>query len=269
MAKPLIDDELWALIEPVIPAKERRYDHPGRKPLPPRQALTGIVFVLKSGIPWEMLPQEMGCGCGMTCWRYLRDWHQAGVWQRIHEILLARLQAADCIDWHRAIVDASTVRAVGGGEKTGPNPTDRARPGTKHHVMTDAQGVPLVATPTAANVNEVTQVESMLDQVPAVKGKPGRPRKTPEELYGDRAYSSKPLQKKLRRRGIQPFLAQRGTPHGSGLGKVRYVVERTFAWLHANRRLRIRYDRRDDIHQAFLTIGCVLICWSISTGSFC
>lgn len=269
MAKPLIDDDLWALIEPLIPVKPRRYRYPGRKPLPPRQALTGIVFVLKTGIPWEDLPQEMGCGSGMSCWRYLRDWQAQGVWQRLHEVLLARLQGAHCIDWSRAVIDASSVRAVGGGAKTGPNPTDRGRPGTKHHILTDGHGIPLVPAVTAANVNEVTQTLPMVDAIPAVKGQPGRPKHRPGSLYGDRAYASEPHRKALRRRGIRPFLAKRGTSHGSGLGKVRWVVERTLGWLHLPRRLRTRYERRADVHEAFLTLGCILICWSVYHGSFC
>lgn len=118
MAKPLLDDELWELIQPLLPQpKPRRWRYPGRKPISDRQALTGILFVLKSGIPWEMLPQEMGCGSGMTCWRRLRDWQKAGVWQKLHELLLAHLQEADQIDWSRAVVDSASVRAVGGGGK--------------------------------------------------------------------------------------------------------------------------------------------------------
>ena len=118
MAKPLLDDELWELIQPLLPPpKPRRWRYPGRKPISDRQALTGILFVLKSGIPWEMLPQEMGCGSGMTCWRRLRDWQKAGVWQQLHELLLAHLQEADQIDWSRAVVDSASVRAVGGGGK--------------------------------------------------------------------------------------------------------------------------------------------------------
>ena len=118
MARPLLSDELWALIEPLLPPpKPRRYRYPGRKPIDSRKALTGILFVLKSGIPWEMLPQEMGCGSGMTCWRRLRDWQQAGVWEKLHEVLLAKLRAADEIDWSRAIVDSASIRAVGGGGK--------------------------------------------------------------------------------------------------------------------------------------------------------
>ncbi len=86
------------------------------------QVLTGILFVLQSGIPWEMLPQEMGCGSGMSCWRRLRDWQQAGVWDRLHEVLLAKLRAADRIDWSRVVIDSSSIRAVGSGQKQDPIP---------------------------------------------------------------------------------------------------------------------------------------------------
>jgi transposase len=118
MAHELVDDELWKVIEPLIPpAKNRRFRWPGRKPLEARKALTGILFVLKTGIPWNMLPQEMGCGCGSSCWRRLQSWQQAGVWQKLHETLLAQLRGADKLDWSRAIVDSSSIRAVYGGKK--------------------------------------------------------------------------------------------------------------------------------------------------------
>jgi len=120
MAKPLVSDELWTIIEPHIPIKPRRKRNTGRKPLPNRACLTGILFVLTTGIQWEMLPQEMGCGSGMTCWRRLRDWQQAGVWLTIHRILLNRLRHADAIDFGRCAVDSATLRAVGAGEKRDP-----------------------------------------------------------------------------------------------------------------------------------------------------
>ncbi|AIO66116.1 hypothetical protein DM82_4436 [Burkholderia oklahomensis] len=123
MAKPILDDELWSLIQPLLPPpKPRRTRYPGRKPLDDRAVLTGILFVLQSGIPWEMLPQEMGCGSGMSCWRRLRDWQQAGVWDRLHEVLLAKLRAADRIDWSRVVIDSSSIRAVGSGQKQDPIP---------------------------------------------------------------------------------------------------------------------------------------------------
>jgi transposase len=123
MAKPILTDELWALIEPLLPApKVRRAKYAGRKRLDDRKVLTGILFVLQSGIPWRMLPQEMGCGSGMSCWRRLRVWQEAGVWDRLHELLLAQLRAADRIDWSRVIVDSSSIRALGGGQKRDQTP---------------------------------------------------------------------------------------------------------------------------------------------------
>jgi transposase len=124
MARQLLDDELWKLIEPLLPpSKPRRARFPGRRPVGNREALTGILFVLTSGIPWEMLPLEMGCGSGMTCWRRLRDWQEAGVWDRLHRILLAKLRGADRIDFSRVIADSSSIRAVHGGKKL-----DRTQP---------------------------------------------------------------------------------------------------------------------------------------------
>lgn len=120
MGKPIIDDELWALIEPLLPpAKPRRFRYPGRVPVPDRAALTGILFVLKTGIRWNELPAEMGCGSGISCWRRLRDWQQAGVWNRLHETLLAKLRAADRIDFSRVVIDSSSV---GAGEKQARTP---------------------------------------------------------------------------------------------------------------------------------------------------
>ena len=121
MAKELLPDELWKLIAPLLPS-ERPKPKGGRPPIPQRAALTGILFVLRSGIPWEMLPQELGCGCGMTCWRRLRDWQAAGVWEKVHRVLLDRLRAADQIDWSQAVVDSASVRAVLGGRKRAPIP---------------------------------------------------------------------------------------------------------------------------------------------------
>jgi transposase len=268
MAAPLVSDELWSLIEPLIPKHVPSPDG-GRPPIGDRETLTGIVFVLKSAIPWEMLPQEMGCGCGMTCWRRLRDWQQAGVWEALLGVLLDRLQGASQIDWSRATADSSSVRAVGGGEKTGPNPTDRRKPGSKHHVVTDANGVPLHATLTGANRHDSTQLLPLVDGVPPVAGKPGHPRRRPKAIYADRAYDSEPHRKALRRRGIKPYLARRRTEHGSGLGVYRWVAERTLSWLHQFRRLRNRFDRRADIHEAFLSLAQCIICFRIYTKGFC
>jgi transposase len=162
MAKPLVSDDLWAVVAPLLPTEPPK-PKGGRPRVPDRAVLTGIIFVLKSGIPWEMLPQELGCGSGMTCWRRLRDWHVAGVWDRLHQTLLDRL--GFCRDL-------------------------------------------------------------------------------------------------LRQRHITPRIARKGIESSQRLGRHRWVVERTLAWLNRFRRLTIRYERRADIHHAFLTLGCALICWN-------
>ena len=129
MAKPILDDELWALIEPVLPKpKKRRRRYPGRKPVENRAALCAILFVLKTGIPWEYLPQELGWCSGMTAWRRLHAWQRRGVWRKVHELLLTHLHAADRIDWSRAILDSSSVRAVHGGKKRAEIPPIAAKP---------------------------------------------------------------------------------------------------------------------------------------------
>lgn len=130
MAKPLLPDTLWEAVGPLLPP-ERPKPKGGRPRIPDRAALTGILFVLKSGIPWEMLPQEMGCGSGMTCWRRLRDWQEAGVWETLHQVLLDRLGRADQIradhiDWSRASVDSQSIPAIGVGKK-GSLPRARTR----------------------------------------------------------------------------------------------------------------------------------------------
>ena len=127
MAKPILDDALWELIEPHLPTpKRRRRRYPGRKPVPNRVALKGILFVLRTSIPWEYLPREMGCS-GMTCWRRLRDWQAAGVWERIRRTLLGEMRAADQIDWSRTVADSASLRALKGGPTRAPIP--RTAPG--------------------------------------------------------------------------------------------------------------------------------------------
>jgi transposase len=127
----------------------------------------------------------------------------------------------------------------------------------------------LAAKVTAANDHDVTQLLPLVDAIPPVGGKPGPPRQRPQRLYADRAYDSQRHRQELRDRNIQPLIAKRNTAHGSGLGIYRWVVERTNSWLHQFRRLRVRYERRADIHQAFLTLGCAVICYRFLKNSFC
>lgn len=262
--KLLVTDALWERVQPLLPVPpQRRFRFPGRKPIDHRKILTGILFVLKTGMAWDDLPAELGCGCGKTCRHYLRLWHRAGVWRRLHALLLAELNSANQIDWQRALIDASFAKAPEGGEDTGPNPTDRGKSGSKHHLMTDARGIPLSATVTAANVNEVTQVFQVLTGMDPVGGKPGPKRQLPDRLQGDRGYDSEPVRVLLRWLGITPVLAERNSDNGSGLGVFRWFVERSLSWLHSFGRLRRRLDRLTELQEAFLRLACGLICLRI------
>ena len=130
MPQALIDDDLWSRIEPLLPkrrGRNRRYA--GRKPIPDRAVLTGILFVLRSGLPWNMLPREMGCGSGTTCWRRLVRWQRAGVWKRLHRVLLTELRQRGQLDLARAVVDSASLRALRGGKKLDRTLPIAAKPG--------------------------------------------------------------------------------------------------------------------------------------------
>jgi transposase len=199
----------------------------------------------------------------------LRDWQKDGTWDKIHQVLLDKLRGADQIAWERALIDSSFVRAASGGGDTGPSPVDRSKPGTKHHVITDANGIPLASSVTAATVNDINQLAPLVNQIPEVAGKVGHPKKKPDAVQGDLAYDSEPHRHGLEQIGIEPILPEKGIDDQSGLGETRGPVERMLAWIHQNRRLRIRYERQPDIHQALLTLACIKICASALFAGFC
>lgn len=204
-----------------------------------------------------------------------------GTWVRLwHDVLAAaggvagrRGVATAARDVARRTTGCGQARLVQGGgrqlpstsdegrPKTGPSPVDRAKTGSKHHVITDGAGIPLAILLTGGNRHDVTQLLNLLDAIPPVHGKRGRPKRRPTAVYADRAYDSNPHRTALNNLGITPHLARKGTKHGSGLGVHRWVVEQTIALLHWFRRLRIRWEIRDDIHEAFMSIACSIICY--------
>ncbi|WP_336492804.1 IS5 family transposase [Methylobacterium nigriterrae] len=268
MARPLLPDGLWAEIAPLLPPEPAK-PKGGRPRTSDRAALTGILFVLRSGTPWELLPREMGCGSGMTCWRRLRDWQRAGVWDRLQQALLDRLGRRNGIDFSRASLDSASIAAKKGGSATGPNPTDRGKPGTKRHVLTDAQGIPLALKLTGANVHDSRMLEEVVDAVPPIRQCWGPPRRRPSRLHADKAYDHRRCRRALTRRRIQHRIARRGIESSQRLGRHRWVVERTLAWFAQFRRLAIRYERRRDIHLAFTTLAAALIVWRFIERWFC
>jgi IS5 family transposase len=149
-----------------------------------------------------------------------------------------------------------------GGQRTGPNPTDKGKSGSKRHVVVDRRGVPLAVTHSAANVHDSKVLEEAVDAIePIRKPRRGRARKRPKKLHADKGYDFPRCRKALRKRGITPRIARRGIESSERLGRYRWVVERTLSWLNRYRRLKVRYERREDIHQAFLELGSALICW--------
>ncbi|MFF5302903.1 IS5 family transposase [Streptomyces sp. NPDC013161] len=261
MSADLVPDDLWERIAPLLPTRPaRRHRNPGRLPVSDRVALAGIVYVLRKGVAWRDVPtQVVGCS-GVTAWRRLRDWTEAGVWRRLHEILLTELRVNGVLDMDDCAVDGSHVRALKRGDHVGPSPVDCARPGSKHHVIVDRHGTPLAVSLTGGNHHDVTQLIPLLDTIPPIRGLRGRPRSRPKRLFADRGYDFDKYRRLLWKRGIKPQIARRGTPHGSGLGRTRWVVERTFARLHQFKRLRTRYERRADLHQGLLELAASIIC---------
>lgn len=256
-------DEFYDLVAHHLPPEPPRVGPRGGRPWVAHRVVVRVLwFVLASGTRWADVPPELGCS-GQTARRRLRAWEEAGIWDRLHADLLRLLREADKLDPGLVIIDGVYVRAFGGGEATGPSPVDRGKPGTKHTLMVSRSGVPLAIRTAGANASDHTQIIPLVVTFPRVGGKPGRPKERPDVLYADRGYDSEATRWLLRWMGIEPRIAKRGTPHGSGLGAVRWVVERTISWLKGLRRMRVRYDRLGVIRDAWTTLAASVICFNI------
>jgi transposase len=258
----LVSDDLWEAIQPLLPPEPRR-DRGGPARVSHRAALGGILYILRHRLRWGDLPLALGFGSGVTCWRRLRQWQARGVWRAVHRVVLDWLGDLDGIDWSRASLDSISVRAKRGGEHTGPNPTDRGKAGSKYHVLVDRQGVPLSVQLSAANVHDSKLLEPVVDAIEPIRrpaGEPGRPRRRPAKLHADKGYDYPEKRRALRRRGITPRIARRGVESRERLGRFRWVVERTLAWVLAFRKLATRYDRHAATVSALLHLACALIC---------
>jgi transposase len=262
MAHAHLPDEFYDLVAHHLPPEQPVGPSGGRPRVGHRTALKIIWFVLVSGCRWEDVPPEMGCS-GRTAHRRLRHWEQLGIWDRLHADLLRLLRQAGKLDPDVAVVDSVYVRAFGGGQATGPSPVDRRKKGCKHTLLVDRYGVPLAIHTAAANASDHRQIIPVVLDFPQVPGQPGRPQTRPDELYADRGYDSDATRWILTWLGIKPHIARRKTAHGSGLGKVRWVVERTISWLKGLRRLRIRYDRLGVVQDAWATVAVSVICFRL------
>lgn len=262
MADARMPDEVYELARPFLPAEQEIGSRGGRPPIPHRVVLKVIWFVLVTGCRWKDVPREMGC-CGETARTRMQLWERAGIWSRIHTLFLTMLNHEKQLHLETEIIDTTQVRAFGGGDATGPSPVDRRKKGTKFTLVVDRKGVPLVIRAVPANRSDHLEILPAVTSVPVIAGKPGRPRTHPDVLYADAGFDCDATRQVLRWLGIGPHIRRRNVAHGSHLGRVRWVVERTISWIKGLRRMRVRYDRSGTSIDAWTSIAAAVVCFGI------
>jgi transposase len=262
MADARMPEKFFELARPMLPAEQQPGLQGGRPPVGHYTVLKVIWFVLVTGCRWKDVPTEMGC-CGETARTRLQGWERMGIWGHLHQLLLTLLRQENELHLETAIIDSTQVRAFGGGDATGPSPVDRRKKGTKFTLLVDRDGVPLVIRAVAANRSDHLEIMPAVVSFPAVPGKPGRPRTHPDKLYADAGYDCEATRSLLRWLGIEPHIRHRHGAHGSHLGRVRWVVERTISWIKGLRRMRVRYDRSALSIDAWTSIAAAAVCLSI------
>jgi transposase len=262
MADARMPEKFYELAQPMLPAEKQPGPEGGRRPIAHSRVLKVIWFVLVTGCRWKDVPKEMGC-CGETARTRLQAWERAGIWTQLHQLLLTMLRQENELHLETAIIDSTQVRAFGGGDATGPSPVDRRKKGTKYTLLVDRDGVPLVIHAAPANRSDHVEILPTVLDYPHVGGQPGRPRTRPDKLYGDAGYDCEATRSLLRWLGIVPHIRRRNSEHGSHLGRVRWVVERTISWIKGLRRMRVRYDRSGISIDAWTTIAAAVVCLHI------
>jgi transposase len=252
MRRAALNESILELIARVIewcePTRDGSRGHP---PTETVRVLATLRRFLREGTPWRSLRATDAQASGSTLRRRLADWAQTGVLRHVHSMLVGMLrsQPDTALD---LIVDSCSVRAKRGGELTGPNPTDRAKRGTKYHVAVNGDGLPVACVVTAANVNETTMFERLFRAAFAVMVRI-------RTAFADKGYDAEAHRDLCRSYRTEPRLHKRGQPHGSGLGKRRWPVERANAWLLENKRLGLRCDRLGFIVEALLRAACMFL----------
>ena len=241
-----------ALVAGIIDRLESRSLGPGRPPMPTIKVVETLRFFVREGVQWRELRATAGRACGSTLRRRLDDWGATALLRRVHRALIRMVRAGpETASWD-VVVDSCSVRAKHGGELTGPNPTDRGKAGTKYHVVVATDGLPLGVIPSAANIHDTRLFRHLLHLAQIVCAAIAK-------LYADAGYDSAENRDLCLQDGIQPYIRKIGEAHGSGLGRVRSVVEHDCAWLLANKRLDRRQDRLGRIILALLTAACIFI----------
>ncbi|MGV9576282.1 IS5 family transposase [Streptomyces sp. NPDC003509] len=257
----LVPDELWELFQRVVPEAPSRPQGGGRRRHGDREVLAAIVFVATSGCTWQQLPSASFGPFGATAHRRFSEWSKARVWAKLHRLVLDELGARGELDWSRCAIDSVNMRALKKGDLTGSNPVDRGKYGSKIHLITERSGLPLSVGISGANLHDSQALIPLVKAIPPVRSRRGRRRRKPGKLHADKGYDYAHLRRWLRERGITHRIARKGVDSSQRLGRHRWTVERTMAWLAGCRRLHRRYERKADHFLAFTSLACTLICY--------
>ncbi|MEV5429265.1 IS5 family transposase [Streptomyces sp. NPDC052701] len=258
LSQRLVPDGLWELAAPLPPKFTSRPQGGGTAPVDERAAFTAVVYVLTSGCAWRHLPETFGVSPA-TAHRRFALWTEAGLWRRLHREVLDELGARGEVDWTAAIVDAASVQRKG-GRLTGRNPVDRGKKGSRLHVLSDAQGLPLALGVSGASVHDGQALLPLVAGTPAVRSRRGPRRRRPGRLRADKAYHSAEKLTWLRERGIVPRIARPGIESSKRLGRHRWKIGRSIPWLFGYRRLTVRYERKGSHFLAFPGLAVALTC---------
>ena len=252
-----LDFRLLHLIATVIDACDRPADRgPGHPPTETIRVVTTLRRFLREGTPWRSLTATEEQASGSTLRRCLARWAETAVLAKVHVLLVSMLRGHPDL-----ILDSCSVRAKRGGDLTGPKPTDRSKRGSKYHIGTHGDGVPVACAVTAANVNDTLVFERLFLTAFAVMARI-------RTVFADKGYDAEHHRDLCRQFGAEPQIHKRGRPHGSGLGKRRWPVERSNAWVLENKRLALRYDRLDFIMQSLLQAACIFLVANRVAGQF-
>ena len=255
-------DPVWIKIQPLL-GPEKLPGTPGRPAVPFRRVLDGIIYVLRTGCQWKAAPKEFGSGS--TLHRRFQQWVAAGVFLQIWVLLLEEYDQLRGIAWQWQSLDTIMTKAPLGGEATGPNPTDRAKSGTKRHVLSDQRGAPLAVGVTAANRHDMKAACEVLDAVVLKRPKPSRRLK--QHLCLDKAYDFPEIDRGVRARGYEPHIRHRGEPPLQGKRRHparRWVVERTHSWHNRYRRLLIRWEKKAENFLALFHLACAITIYRLT-----
>ncbi|MFH9078054.1 IS5 family transposase [Streptomyces pristinaespiralis] len=259
MVERLVPDELWELFQRVVPEAPSR-PHGGRRRHGDREVLAAIVFVATSGCPWQQLPTASFGPSGAMAHRRFAQWTKARVWAKLHRLVLDELGS-------RGELDGSRCDRVGEhagpekGDLTGPNPVDRGKYGSKIHLITERTGLPLSVGISGANLRDSQALIPLVKGIPPIRSRRGPRRRKPNKLHADKGYDYSHLRQWLRERRITHRIARKGIETSKRLGRHRWTIERTMAWLAGRRRLHRRYERKAEHFLAFTSIACTLICY--------